>query len=137
MAKIILLTLLVCLVACGGGRDGGPAPVPAPGPDIISMGRICIWVGGISIVVGIFAKLAMAVAGTNPLVRIATSVPGVSGLVGLLAEFGAVTLISGIIFMWLGANLWTLWISILILAIGYAVYRRRTLYRWLLSWKKG
>lgn len=130
MGKALFILVLLMMVACSPRSDGpGTNNVPAPGPDLVTMGRIFIWAGGISIVVGIFAKLATIFASANPIIGLVSRVPGLSKFVSVLAEFGLIMLLSGICFMWLGNHLWVLVVSLFVAGALYLYYRRDAIVR--------
>lgn len=130
MAKAVFIFALLVLVSCSSRAGGsGEHSVPAPGPDLVTMGRIFLWVGGISIVVGIFAKVATLFASANPIIGLLNKVPGLTKLFSVLAEFGVISLLAGVAFMWLGSHLWVLVVSLLVAGALYLYYRRDAIVR--------
>lgn len=134
LAFILLAVLCLIMGGCDC-RFSQPGPVPAPGPgaDLVAMGRIFLWCGGIAAVAGVALRVALFFGVANPLVAVVSRIPGIAGLASLVAEVGAIALVSGLVFVWMGQHLWVVVLALVLTCLAWAWYRRALLRRWFLS----
>lgn len=132
MKRFLPLIVLVAAVIAGCATrplDGGAGVQPAPpGTDLIELGETLIWFGGIIGVVALGLRCAVAFATASPLLLILSAF---STIYEIVAELGAVALLSGVCLIYLGAHLWLLWLAIGLAIVAWIVHRWPDLRQWL------
>lgn len=135
----MLIAIILCLLAvgCASPRAGGCVEDPdTPAAVLGSVGHTLVWAGSLALVLGIFVRVAFAVAFLNPVAAILSRIPGASGIATLCAEVGAVALVCGLGFIWLSDHLWLLVAACGVSGLAWAWHRRASLVRWYRSWTK-
>lgn len=122
--KILLFTVILVTIGCAVSRplvNGGSVPAPVtPGTDLVNLGRTLVWIGGITAVAGVV-----------------TLVFGFARGISIFAiEAGIATVLCGVSCIWLGQNLWAVWVTVVITALAWAYLHRDKLRGWLGSRKE-
>jgi hypothetical protein len=134
---LVAIGAVLLLSGCGGDpRQGGipGQPCPPVGADLIALGHTLTWFGGIALVLGFAVRIAFLVAFLNPLAAVLARIPGVTGIATLVAEAGAIALVSGLAFTWLGHHMWVLIAAVVAALVAWGMHRRTLLLRWYRAW---
>lgn len=137
MIRIVLFASAALLGGCARFSQPGAEHTSSGGlgADLEHLGRILLWVGAGTFVVGMAARIAFTVSRFAAAGALIARIPFVGPLLqsaaAFIASFGALAFATGCAVRWLADNLWAFWLSLICSALAVAWVHRRDIRRWL------
>jgi hypothetical protein len=136
---ILAATVAIALSGCGlftrGELPPGEAERIGLSATLSSLGQEFLFWGGLAFGAALVVRLLLALSFTNPLTALLSRIPGVTGLVTLIVETGAVTCLVGGFFVWLSYHPYVLIGTCVVTGLAWVEYRYHPLRKWLVSRK--
>ncbi len=97
------------------------------GDQLVTIGTLLCWVGGIALAAGIFSRILLAfAAASNPVVGFITHYGG-TGLANLVLESGGVAILTGLLLTWIGIHLW---LASILSLVALVIYKWKKIWSW-------